>query len=671
MSKKKVHFSGKGGQQFGRKPRRDDSRNQQQWNEAEFINPYNFVPFEAPAPPKTPPPSHEKFAGLSGKITCGIEVITPLAIPDSEKTEGDPRVPDHKVKPFLTVDDKPYIPGSSIKGALRSVMEAVTNSCMSVLTSNLAVFRDNRSHTITDRIVGKMTGKILPNRETRADRFDPPDTKIEFTRKGIFNQYTRKPGKPFFRSADYPKATGKEKIPSEIADLYHQMTGDTNFTFEDKEKPQEGAKRPEQMTPEWMRHYILPWLRNYRYHPINPKDPEGWHNPHWFFRTKQLDGKDYVIQFGRNFRFKWAFNPRKAIPRDFHPCTDPKNLCPVCALFGMASETPTEAGTGRQQAKVDAFAGRVAFGPATCIASGEIKRIDSLKILNTPKPSCRSFYLHPRDRNNENVEKEEEYVELKDGKIRTTRARGRKFYWHHTTRWRAGMSGWKDYFQKLAVNGQRKLTPLNSTVDAIMPGTMFEFTIEFENLRGWELGMLLWTLTLPEQGNLAHHLGGGKPLGLGSVKMTAKKLTFIDRVARYQQLFALGADKNFGDGTTAIDFSKPENQELAGYLNAFRQKVETWNKTNETAVMFRDLPYVKDLLNILSLEQPQAAATKDAIISYPPGVPGGAKGKEEELQINEKELHYTWFGHYKWGQRLFRVDEICDSEPKTQRYQKK
>ena len=51
----------------------------------------------------------------------------------------------------------------------------------------------------------------------------------------------------------------------------------------------------------------------------------------------------------------------------------------------------------------------------------------------------------------------------------------------------------------------------------IKPSTRFSFDLWFNNLSNVELGALLWLLQLPE----AHHLalGGGKPLGLGAVRL--------------------------------------------------------------------------------------------------------------------------------------------------------
>lgn len=50
-----------------------------------FINPYNFVQW-LPYVHRCMPRTHEKFAGLSGRIIIELTNITPICIPDTEKT---------------------------------------------------------------------------------------------------------------------------------------------------------------------------------------------------------------------------------------------------------------------------------------------------------------------------------------------------------------------------------------------------------------------------------------------------------------------------------------------------------------------------------------------------------------------------------------------------------
>ncbi len=84
-----------------------------------FWNPYRMVPVREVIN-RMPPVTHEKFQGKSGKLTCTLENLTPLFI--AKNNEGNPRT-------FLTRDRKHIIPGSSLKGMLRSLAEVVGGGC--------------------------------------------------------------------------------------------------------------------------------------------------------------------------------------------------------------------------------------------------------------------------------------------------------------------------------------------------------------------------------------------------------------------------------------------------------------------------------------------------------------------------------------------------------------
>jgi CRISPR/Cas system CSM-associated protein Csm3 (group 7 of RAMP superfamily) len=85
-------------------------------------------------------------------------------------------------------------------------------------------------------------------------------------------------------------------------------------------------------------------------------------------------------------------------------------------------------------------------------------------------------------------------------------------------------------------NGDKFSAPMNTlaTVLNVQPNNKevkFTGTIKFDNLSKVELGILLLAIQL--DGKSYHHLGMGKPLGLGRVKFSNPKLTLIDRKERY------------------------------------------------------------------------------------------------------------------------------------------
>ncbi len=107
-----------------------------------FRNPYNFVPFGdadkigtlsngdllGQGEPKSHARYHEDH--WSGRIGIRIEVATPLLIPDTSREQ---RHNGHATLPLLKdKSGKPLLPPTSLKGALRTAYEAITNSRLGV-----------------------------------------------------------------------------------------------------------------------------------------------------------------------------------------------------------------------------------------------------------------------------------------------------------------------------------------------------------------------------------------------------------------------------------------------------------------------------------------------------------------------------------------------------------
>jgi len=83
----------------------------------QFWNPYRWVTLDPKRPIERKEPTyHHQFRGCCGRIWCELETLTPLVIGD-----GQQRFIRHKGT------NRPYIPGTSLKGAIRSLAEVVGN----------------------------------------------------------------------------------------------------------------------------------------------------------------------------------------------------------------------------------------------------------------------------------------------------------------------------------------------------------------------------------------------------------------------------------------------------------------------------------------------------------------------------------------------------------------
>lgn len=138
------------------------------------------------------------------------------------------------------------------------------------------------------------------------------------------------------------------------------------------------------------------------------------------------------------------------------------------------------------------------------------------KTLLGPKPTTFQHYVVQTDNNLVNPPKNLAHYNSPNA------IRGNKLYWHKSAEWKKDNQS--DFNPKIDI----KIRPIKS-------GRTFIGNVRFENLTDIELGALLFALELPS--NCCHKLGMGKPLGLGSVKITPI-LMLSDRKTRYTDLFA-------------------------------------------------------------------------------------------------------------------------------------
>ena len=163
------------------------------------------------------------------------------------------------------------------------------------------------------------------------------------------------------------------------------------------------------------------------------------------------------------------------------------------------------------------FLGKVSIGDALA-QPGRFAYAEqmNLKPLMGPNPRHSAFYLS-------------------NGKIA-----GRKFYFHHS-------GAPKTVTQ--ASSHTKTIVPLAGGFDSEgNPRTQFEFEVAFWNLTDEEYSLLLFSLTLTE--GMRHKIGGGKPLGLGTVKIEVMEISELDASQRYRGLSTRPADSRGGTPMT-------------------------------------------------------------------------------------------------------------------------
>ncbi len=105
--------------------------------------PFFWIPVER-KPDRQAPVPHDRFAGLSGWLALDIEVLSRYLYVGSGQIElRNHQGQEVACYTFARRDEQLVIPGTSIKGAIRSVVEAISNSCVKV---SIKSERISRSH---------------------------------------------------------------------------------------------------------------------------------------------------------------------------------------------------------------------------------------------------------------------------------------------------------------------------------------------------------------------------------------------------------------------------------------------------------------------------------------------------------------------------------------------
>lgn len=248
--------------------------------------------------------------------------------------------------------------------------------------------------------------------------------------------------------------------------------------------------------------------------------------------SDKVTANSEIVSFGHHFRYRWAYTSsvreKGGQVRDCLAPTaseqtldgegKPQMLTGARLVFGYVRSDDTPIGKD----DYERLAGRIAFNHAVSQHNpsflGDERKgyCVPLRILGQPKSSAWEFYLQQP-----NEGAPATYGDLpgdSGGELA-----GRKFYWHQPS------------VQTEADIKATDAETINSDQATLArfickPQTTFKFAIRFSQLRLWELGALLVALEPHrlikngQQGQYAHKLGLGRPLGMGSVGIKIDKL---------------------------------------------------------------------------------------------------------------------------------------------------
>ncbi|MEW6754543.1 MAG: TIGR03986 family CRISPR-associated RAMP protein [Candidatus Latescibacterota bacterium] len=196
------------------------------------------------------------------------------------------------------------------------------------------------------------------------------------------------------------------------------------------------------------------------------------------------------------------------------------------AVFGYVPSPSADAAT--------AIKGRVfvedarTAAPAPWLASEPADTgVRTPAVLSSPKPTSFQTYLVQDDGG------ERYHWDTRDSGQPVSRVRGFKRYWHRSPD--AARACLRPESPEPGDTQSTRIRPVRE-------GVRFTGRIRFENLSDGELGALYAAIRLPD--GLAHKFGMGKSLGLGSLRVTVTSIALMDPRTRYTSLTAPGLNDN-------------------------------------------------------------------------------------------------------------------------------
>lgn len=475
-----------------------------------FSYPYNFVFL---GNPENINRKKREKGEYSGKIKCTLRNLTPIFI--GNKTDG-------KEEKTLTINvdnvHKYVIPASTLKGEIRNIIEVLTTSCIKNVEEERLDYRGaagkrtNIFGIIKKLPIGNDDGVIIEADKIKVNRRVITNYKsgfypIKVANNQLVKEYIRKGKlKPNYKKGeDDPNAINSSNEFNKI-----QQGGTINailwVSSNIHNKKYEKILIPNEKYYSFTKsdYDDLLYLIKQRKEAEEKKSDIG------NFYIDELKVGDTIIfevnnkgrienfSFSEIPRLRYKLSPLDLVPKEFHPCTT-ENLCFACRMFGTTGDTSENKTKEKKTKKTVSMISKVFISDALSInkTNQNMEEKINLNPLGEPHPSLASFYLEKGTYDNQ-----------------TSQIRGRKFYWHHEEKIKAG-KGYRRYLNTIEYQGDNK--KIASTIYFLKPDQNFEFEVSFKDLTDEELGILTYSLELEK--DLLHKLGKAKAFGFGSCKI--------------------------------------------------------------------------------------------------------------------------------------------------------
>lgn len=456
----------------------------------------------------------------SGKIKCSLKNLTPIFI--GNKT-------DEKEEKTLTLKvegtEKYVIPASTLKGEIRNIIEVLTTSCIKNVEEERLDYRGKAGErknvfgiikkfpTANDDGIIIEADKVKVNRKKILFNYKPGFYPVKVANNSLVKDYIRKGKlKPNYKKGEddpnainFPDEFKKVQQGGTINAVLWVSSFIPNKRYEKLLIPAEKGKEKCYSFSKSDYEDLL-YLIKQRKETEEKKSPKDREN---FYIDELKEGDTIIFEVNEkgkieNFSFseiprlRYKISPLDLVPKQFHPCTG-EELCFACRMFGTIGDHSENKNGKKKEENIISMSSKIFISDALSIKEKNQNMEDKIALspLGEPHPSLASFYLEKGTYDNE-----------------TSQIRGRKFYWHHKEKIKAG-TGYRGYLDSIRNQGDNE--KVVSTIHFLKPLQNFEFEVAFKDLTDEELGILIYSLELEQ--DLLHKLGKAKAFGLGSCEI--------------------------------------------------------------------------------------------------------------------------------------------------------
>lgn len=517
------------------------------------LAPYNFVPLNNRVitlfQDEVLPQDRYYSNRYTGYIELEIMNKTPLYIRGKDK--DNPK--------FFNPTGQIAIPGSSLRGMIRSLVEIVTNGkflqfddkrlyyrALADVTNLRKEYNDNMS--LWDRFTKSSQYKMKAGILKKINQFEYEIIPVGEYKKGFYQIKKYEAEK---RVRDYLKVPYKPFNFYEFKDEYIVVSGDMQNKKNDWiVKKQTGNPKSIELIEEDINDYRFDSNKAYDI-LVDNRINKGY--PIFYVEYETYDKESNLvikrISFGHTPMFRLAYKTTigEHIPEELqkepiivfdekvNKVIEANGLDYANAMFGFVNSK------NKNSDAVKALSGRLFFTDAMIEnMSDAVTEKKVPKILSGPKPTTFQHYLEQNDKQEFDVDNKGREVrdrnhynsEVGDQKKHPASIRGYKLYWHKNIN-QNSTEAFEEKSDEIVQKIQSGEDKQHTYIETIKIGNTFKGKIHFENLSDKELGALLFVLDLPE--GCCHKIGMGKSLGLGSIHIKPT-VYFSDRKDRYSSL---------------------------------------------------------------------------------------------------------------------------------------